>query len=194
MNIMEIISNLIAIIALVLSIYSVYNQVELTKASLESEFFINVFREILINLIPEGTQLLRFEDGKLQDFDSLTIALTKLKVKTLYFKFRDRAFYIKLKDKIDEVDDFLILLSSKKISTDHQQDELKKLDNKIEELYTVMFSYYFKKGAYLECLEKMKARSIPMITVIKIVITVVLVIILLFCIYNYGMNLTSKNS
>lgn len=175
----DVITNTIAILALVASMASIYFQNKVSKASLESDFFIKTFQNFLIEDIPDSVEILRFdESGLLTDFDQLSTNLTKLKKKILYFKYRDNRFYGQLKNKIDEIDDFVIILYSKKRDKNQQDEDMEKLNQKIKELYSVMFSYYFgktgKTNRIMNEIKNLKKCNVPLIYVIIIIFLVVL--------------------
>lgn len=142
----------IAVLALIISILSIYfsfkNNKYSAKLSLENEFIESTFKKYLFDSIPKTRKKIFFDKQtfRLNGFDDFTNVLDEMKSDLEYFQYRNINYYKKVKEKIYEIDDFIINASSKKVSSREETDFYCQLDCKIENLYSIILNGYLNIG------------------------------------------------
>ena len=93
----------LSIIAIAISIYTIYQTKETHKATLASTFFASIFKEYLLEKFPNGRERICFENGRIKGHEILVDDLNKLRRDILYFKYADNDFYLALKKELQDL-------------------------------------------------------------------------------------------
>ena len=145
---MDYIAFFIAILSMLISIglaiVQYKQQKSIHQTSLNSKYHDKIFLDHLINKIPESRKYMRFnnETGTLDDTCAFTDELSEMLNGALYYKYKDKDFYKKLKDKIQEIEDYVMDCGNKCTEPEDQADVYKKIQEKLEELYQLINDLY----------------------------------------------------
>lgn len=104
---------IIAILSLLISLFTSIRQKRetdrLNQINLESQIYMDVFKEFMIEKLPRARNYIYIDkEGRLKDCKELSSELIALKNASLYFSYRNKFFYDKLKDKITELDEYMV--------------------------------------------------------------------------------------
>lgn len=127
---------ILSIIAIVISLFDIYNNHRVNKTSIKSEYFSELYQAYLFTKIPEARRDLRVDNGKFVDFEYLQNTITDMVYKLVFFKYADERFYKKLKEKCFNLEDYLLNAGNKKnvdIST-----ILEEIDNQLRKIYQLI--------------------------------------------------------
>ncbi len=138
-------SDIIAFLAICISIYTCRQQINFAKTNsiknLETIYFNAIFKNILIYDIPKAQRKIYVnESGIIQDDKDFIKLLNKIRNKSLYFKYTDKDFYDKLVKNLQDLEDFIINRSNTPIVD--RNNFLKSVNDKVEELYKLLIEYY----------------------------------------------------
>ena len=98
----------LSIIAIAISIYTIYQTKETHKATLASTFFASIFKEYLLEKFPNGRERICFENGRIKGHEILVDDLNKLRRDILYFKYADNDFYLALKKELQDLENYIV--------------------------------------------------------------------------------------
>jgi len=106
----EVVTNILALIALLISLYSLHKTSTLEKRGHEFVLFQEVYQNYLVKKIPEArANIIITQSGKIQGIDQFTSTLTDLRKISLYFKFSDPDFFENLKNTMWRLEDYLVM-------------------------------------------------------------------------------------
>lgn len=130
-----------ALIASGVSLYkSIKHEKKLNSINLISDFYLDVFKEFLINDIPIAREKLRFSGNKLTGSKDLFNVLGKMKRKSLFFLYTNRNFFKNLKKEIDELEKYISDSSNKTVDSSEQTEIMNMISTKIEKLFGLIIS------------------------------------------------------
>lgn len=134
-------SDIIALIALILSGISFIKEIIFERTDRRRGLFEDTIKEYMIFKIPEARNSVelvekRWKTRKLQEI------LSQFRKNLLYFKFYDKRFYEKVDGIIMQIDDFAVTMNNRE-DTDIWQ--LEKLDKYIHSLYDELTKMYFSR-------------------------------------------------
>lgn len=138
-------SDIIAILAIIISIYTCNSQISFAKTNsvknLESIYFNAIFKDILIYKIPKAQKKIYInESGKIQDDSDFIKLLNEIRNKSLYFKYTDKDFYDRLVKKLQDLEDYIVTRGNKQILD--RNIFLQSINEKVEDLYRLLIEYY----------------------------------------------------
>lgn len=138
-------SDIIAILAIIISIYTCNSQISFAKTNsvknLESIYFNAIFKNILIYRIPKAQKKIYInESGKIQDDSDFIKLLNEIRNKSLYFKYTDKDFYDRLVKKLQDLEDYIVTRGNKQILD--RNIFLQSINEKVEDLYRLLIEYY----------------------------------------------------
>lgn len=144
---MDIAALIISIISLFvgigIAIYEVIENRRINNISLESVYFDSLYKDFLLKQIPIArTKIIFDKDSKLSDTDELIDILNEMRNNSLYFRYVDKDFYDKIKELLQDLEDFIMSSSDKKIAGEDQTDFFKTMQDKISAIYELMLSKY----------------------------------------------------
>lgn len=133
------------IFALLSFIISIKVGAKTNKQNLNAIYFNNIFDEFLIEKIPESLEKVKHVNNKfIVENDMLDDIMTDLLRKIIFFKYKNKKFYIKLKFKIWEIDDFLANNYCVTCSVTEFNKIKDTLEKKVTKLYEVIEKEYCK--------------------------------------------------
>lgn len=131
MTVAEVISNIIALAALVISLCGAIREHIMEKRSHEFEIFRDVYQEFLVKRLPETrSQISITQSGVVSGIDNLIDELISLRKASIYFQYAEPQFYEDLKNKLWALEDYLVMLPTPLIGeprTDFDHEMNKKL-------------------------------------------------------------------
>lgn len=131
------------VISIVVAVFQYFQQRSIHRASLNSKYHDEIFLEHLIHKIPEARKYIRFNEAdKLDDTDKFTDELNQMLNRALYYKYKDKGFYKKLKDKIQDIEDYVMDCGNKSFEQEDQAEVYKKIQEKLEEMYKLINNQY----------------------------------------------------
>ncbi len=147
---MDLAALIVAIIAIIVSVIVAsiqYNkEVKLTKINLESVYINEIYKEYLITRLPNGRKHLHINpQGKLLYIDKLTTELNSMRQSSLYYLYNDKDFFDRLKNSCQEMEDYLIDMSSKEILGEEQTEFYGKIQSQMKEIYRIVNEKFIGK-------------------------------------------------
>ncbi len=143
-------ANILSVIALVISIAVAITEyikdIKINRMNLESEYFKDIYKKHLIYEIPTARGYIKFDsDNRLIDVDKMIDELQALRQDSLYFQYNNLRFYNDLKEKIQELEDYLISCAEKQFIGEEQTQLYNKIQNSINSIYSVISEGYLGK-------------------------------------------------
>ena len=148
--IIDIIAIIIAALSLIISIFvaiSQHNQQKnIHQASLNAKYHEIIFIQHLIHDIPDTRKYIRFDEtGRLTDTEKFTTELNTMLSGALYYKYKDYAFYKKMKKSIEELEDYVMGCGNKTHEQEEQAEVYKVISEKLEIVYKIINDQYLGK-------------------------------------------------
>lgn len=142
-----IVVSIISIIVSAITAFVAYRQnVKLNRINMKARYYEKIFDEYLIKKIPQARKYLRFDNNnRLVDSQQLSEALSALLNDSLYFKYDDREFYKKLKQFIQEIEDYVLECGNSVYEQEEQAQVYIEIQNKLEKLYRYINDNYTGK-------------------------------------------------
>lgn len=129
-------------------------QKSIHNASLNSKYHDEIFLEHLIRGIPESRKYIRFnnETGRLDDTKKFTDELNEMLGGALYYKYNDNDFYKKLKEMVQEIEDYVMDCGNEKFEQEEQSEVYNSIQEKLEKMYKLINDQYIGKSNKKGCL------------------------------------------
>ena len=142
-------SDIIAILALVVStIVAVAGYCQSKKqnaSSLNAYYFNEIYSTHLIKNIPNARKRLTINyKGKIVGYEDLVKEMKSIQKDSLYYKYTDKAYFVKLKKAAQGIEDYITNNLSRTFEGEEQTDFLNTLYEKIENLYRVINDKYMQ--------------------------------------------------
>ncbi len=146
---MEVASLIISIVALlssvIVAIYDKRVDKKLNDITMESLYFNELYKDLLLNKIPENRLKITINyEGKLIGGDDLVKTLKEIRRNSTYFLYTDKRFYERLKNSAQELEDYILSTEDKVLEGEEQTEVLNCITNKISNIYKVMTEKCFK--------------------------------------------------
>lgn len=107
----EFVSNIIALIAIIISVYGLIRDYRIEKRAHEFDIFRDVYKEFLVKRLPEArSQISITRAGVISGVDNLIGELTSLRKASIYFQYAEPQFYDNLKKTLWDLEDYLVML------------------------------------------------------------------------------------
>lgn len=129
--------SIIAIIVSILAVILTYRQSRKEQIhSIEGEYFLSLFKEFLIDKIPNAREKLHYDQlGRLIDPGNLCTILNTFRQEARYYMYADEQYYKKIAAILQEIEDTVLNGANCKFSIDEQPKYLKKINKSIHKLY-----------------------------------------------------------
>lgn len=141
MTVAEIVSNIFASIALIVSFVGWYRESRAQKRAHEFDLFRDVYQDFLIKRLPEARDRIRVTvGGTVSQTDALIDELRALRKASIYFKYAEPQFFEELRDKLWALEDYLVELP------DHVDNgQRKNFDGNVSQKLKDIYQYILKK-------------------------------------------------
>ncbi len=139
----------ISIAALVVSIISpifefFWNR-KMNTQNLSSEYFMNIYGELIFNDLPIAREYIHFDGSKITGTDRMITALRTMRQRSIYFKRTQPLFYEKIIQEIQALEDYLVntnaVADNDKFVAFHN-----KVDEHLETILACISDTYLGKG------------------------------------------------
>lgn len=100
---------------------------------------LDVYKEYIITEIPNARIYIHYNNEKLSDIDKLVDVLRNIRKRSLFFRYKDKDFYLKLKRKLLFIEDMLIETEGYLSNDDFCKFE-SDLDKKISDIYDLILT------------------------------------------------------
>lgn len=134
-------SMLALFISLGTAAFEYFWNIKINKTNLESEFVMDIYREFLIVKIPEARNYIHYGDEVLRDTDKLVDVLNEIRHASLFYKYKDKAYYHHLCKKLQLLEDKLIM-GTGSMTNDEFVMFNNELNGSIEEIYSIIMKKY----------------------------------------------------
>ena len=114
---------------------------KINQTNLDAEFYKEIYFEYLMKRIPCARQAIRYNNEKVEDTGELQDCLNDLRRESLFFRYKDRDFYDKLKSLLQEFEDYLVT-NSKGMDADEFSSFNNRMNKYIEEVYKIIMTKY----------------------------------------------------
>lgn len=139
------VSCIISIISLGMSIRTFYKNKKIAEKNLNKKFFEDIYSEYMIDKIPQT--LLKLQSDKLKfnkSCEELEKLVNEILDKSVFYKFFDPNFYDNTKKVLIEIDDKLVGLPNKEVSSELLLKYSEEINELVKRLYDVLKKYYSK--------------------------------------------------
>lgn len=137
-------SDVIAVFALLISVFALYKQLKKDKVSQNTIFFNQIFFKFLTQDCVDARNDIRFDNcGKLENTEKFEELIADLGNKISFYEYVDKNFYDQLKKLLTELDDLVV--DDKEFKGKKQTDHSNEIDKKILELFKLIMDKYFVK-------------------------------------------------
>lgn len=107
----EVVSNAIAVLALILSVASWYRENKSEKRAHEFDLFSDTYKNFMVNRLPEARNRIRItRNGEITQVDGLINELNELRRASIYFQYAEPQFFENLRSKLWALEDYLVML------------------------------------------------------------------------------------
>lgn len=130
------------IVAIVCGVIAYLQNIKINNINMKSKYYDQIFDTYLIEKIPQARKYIRFGNESLTDTEQLCEVLAGLLQSSLYFKYANLEFYKKLKDSIQEIENYVSECGNKKFEPEEQGDVFREIHNKLEGLYKLINDSY----------------------------------------------------
>lgn len=142
-------ANTLSIIAIVISLFTLfiefYRDLKINKTNLKSEYFKQLYFEILLEKIPKSRNDLVFgNNGFLLNYDSFIGLFFMILDKSMYYKYTDSKYYYNLKESIESLEDYVFEAANVSFSAELRQSVLSDIDERVENIFSVLTDKYEK--------------------------------------------------
>lgn len=146
-------SDVLSIIALIISVLVAIigwiRDGRLSRMTLEAEYFKDIYKKHMIYDIPVARKYIRFNaQGKLLDTDKLIKELQTLNQDSLYFQYNNNEYYEKLKNVIQDLENYLVTNTEKNFTGEEQVNVLSNIKRMMDRIYKVISDGYLGKSRY----------------------------------------------
>lgn len=131
----SVISTILSLIALGVSVYTIYQTKKTHKATLGSAFFASIFQDYLLTHFPNSRERICFENGRIKGHDTFVDNLNAMRKDILYFKYADNAFYTSLRQKIQALEDYVVNAMNKEYDSTGQIEFNNTLDKQLSIIF-----------------------------------------------------------
>ncbi len=144
-------SDTLSVIAIIISIMTVFFEFYYTthnnKSSLMSIYYSETYKKYLTNLIPDARMAISYnkQTKVLSGTDMLEEVILDIRKDSLYFKYQNKKFYNKLMEKLDLIDDLLVLNGQTRLAWNSYKEFETKLDDIIAKMYELINDNYTGK-------------------------------------------------
>lgn len=143
---MEVAALILSILSLLISILFAVLEIRNTKKindiNLEAELSKDIIKEYLTEKFPDAISKIYFKRRKLTNIVHLQNALNGLRNKLKFFKYCDNAFFTKLKDKTQALEDYIVSNEGRSYNAEDQGEVMDKIKNQMTDIYELLKQKY----------------------------------------------------
>lgn len=141
---------LLSIIAILISIFSIFFEYvwnkKINRINLEADFFKEIYGDYLMKEIPNARNYFHYNNHILSDTGDLIDVLNEIRRSSLFYKYKDKKFYIDLCVCLQGLEDELVGKEGKIFKDDDDYTEfISGINKDIEKLYSIIMNKYIGK-------------------------------------------------
>lgn len=111
---------------------------KLNSINLLSNFYLDIYKDFLVDTLPEARERLQFINNKLTGQTQLINELGKMKRKSMFFRYTKPVFYKKLKKEIDNLEQTIADNCNRISDSDDQEKFNKEITDKLTSMYDLI--------------------------------------------------------
>ena len=146
-TVIDIVSVIIAILALGASIVSliwtIQHSKKAQKITLEADYFRTIFKDYLVRKFPKAREKIFFQKNKISGHKEFIDQLNSLRRKLSYFRYTDKQFYENLKTELQKLEDFILSAMNKSYESSEQTDFNISCDSQLSSIYELITKRYY---------------------------------------------------
>lgn len=140
-------SDIIAIVAIVVSIGSVLIQIYIERARQKREqrasLYKESYKELFLDEVPLAQQKITYDGTYLKGMEDLIACIRKIRLKSYFFAYIDDNFKKNIFKQCQELEDFLLALEENELSNEKYRENYNILNDKMQKMYdTVLAKFY----------------------------------------------------
>lgn len=190
---------IISVISIVVTIYfSVVQhrrENKLNQTNLESVYFNDIYKEILIKDIPVGLRYIHIsQEGIISNTDKLTESLQKIFQVSVYYQYNDENFYNELKSKCQEIEDYILESQQRPLLETDRSVFNSKIQRETKKLYQIVNTKFLGTKKYkLNFFKSFNNKHNLIYKIIAILVGLIIFSILIIGIQRHYNSLEIKN-
>lgn len=149
MDLAAIIISVIALIAsIIVAVVQYKSNIRINHINLEAIYFNDIYKDYLIKKLPKSRSLLHIDSGgKLLYINDLVIDLQQMRKDSLYYLYKDKAYYTELKKSLQKLEDFLVEQSANTIPHEEYANFHYKIEEDLREIYSLITNKFLGVNA-----------------------------------------------
>lgn len=146
-NLVDVLTLILSLIAIMVSVITHIreqnNTQRINAINLDAEFYRKIFFNSLINQIPAQRIKIKLSNNRVSKVDGLSKELNDLRKRCAFFKFKNAEFYNPLVNKLQDLEDKLVLLPNEDRIDENKFRKIEmELDKNIREIYEFIMKSY----------------------------------------------------
>lgn len=141
----DVIALVVAICAFIVSvavpIFEFFWNRKLNRHNLQAEYFREIFGQLLYEDVPIAMNYIHFDGQAISGTDNILDVLRKIRSRSIYFKYADNEFYLKLIEEVQSLENYIVQTPDA-MSAPEFADFYKNIHEKIENIYKYMSDEY----------------------------------------------------
>jgi hypothetical protein len=135
--------------AIMISVFAVFFEYywsqKINRTNLEADFFKDIYGDYLMKELPEARRVILYSNHVISDTDDLIDVLNEIRRSSLFYKYKDKDFYEKLCNQLQELENKLVNDTGKVIEDEHYVEFTKAVNQDIEHIYDTIMNKYIGK-------------------------------------------------
>jgi len=137
-----IISIISLLVSILFAILEIRNSKKINDINLEAELSKDIIKEYLTEKFPNAISKIHFKGRKLTDIVPLQNALNGLRNRLRFFKYCDNTFFIKLKNKTQTLEDYIVSNEGRSYNAEDQGEVMGEIRNQMTDIYELLKQKY----------------------------------------------------
>lgn len=135
----------LSIVAIIVSLVSLYFSNANNKINLEATYIDQIFQNYMLIKIPEGRKQITHSNGEVKGTDNLIETLNEMRQDSLYYSYQDKKFYEELNRGLQDLEDYLVNQGDKNISNEEFSDFITTISKYLSNIYNLIHDKYLGK-------------------------------------------------
>ena len=136
-------SDIIAIVAIVVSFCSVLFQIILENMRKKHDAKTVLYKEVFLDDIPRAMMRIRYVNDIWTGSDELVDCLSVIRKRSYFFNYVDKDFGEKVKENCQEIEDFLACIDQTELTNEKYRKSYTELENKIKKIYDLVTKRFY---------------------------------------------------
>ena len=136
-------TDIIAIVAIVVSFCSVLFQIILENMRKKHDAKTVLYKEVFLDDIPRAMMRIRYVNDIWTGSDELVDCLSVIRKRSYFFNYVDKDFGEKVKENCQEIEDFLACIDQTELTNEKYRKSYTELENKIKKIYDLVTKRFY---------------------------------------------------